>query len=89
MLQLMMFPFETTGINKEAVPRRKTSMEIRNEAAAAGASEGEKKHQQFTPFPFIIVHKQNTQTNNTSNTRCCRVMNVVERIVTKYVELFC
>ena len=31
----------TAGINKEAVPRnRKTSMEIRNEAAAAGAMEG-------------------------------------------------
>lgn len=33
--------YANTGINKEAVPRsRKTSMEIRNEAAAAGATEG-------------------------------------------------
>ena len=38
---LLYFCIVITGINKEAVPRsRKTSMEIRNEAAAAGAMEG-------------------------------------------------
>lgn len=37
------------GINKEAVPRRKTSMDIRNEAAAAGASEEVDGGRQVSP----------------------------------------
>ena len=38
---ILLYCYIATGINKEAVPRnRKTSMEIRNEAAAAGAMEG-------------------------------------------------
>ena len=47
------------GINKEAVPRhRKTSMEIRNEAAAAGAMEGNSIHciVQYIEYLTVCTH---------------------------------